>query len=79
MNGKDAKFGAFPHAIVKEVKTTDKLTVILKKLGRPEPGGRPGLYYYKLAGGATALVKGFEDDDDTTIPKNEVQYISAGV
>jgi hypothetical protein len=81
VNGKDATFAAFPHEIIKGVRTTDKLKVALKKLGKPsDQTPEAALYYFTLSGGAQALVKGVEEDDaESPLPKDAIQYIAIGV
>lgn len=57
VNGKDARFAAFPHEVLKGAKTTDTLDVIRRKVGKFDSEDVEwGAYRCELPGGAKLVV-----------------------
>jgi hypothetical protein len=81
VNGKDAKFTAFPHEILKCVKVTDKLAVMKKKLGKAaEESPELGTYYWNFPGKVRLLVACVDPDEtDGPLKPGAVQYLHFGV
>lgn len=80
VNGKDAKFAAFPHEIIKGVKITDKIAVIKRKLGKSSSeDAESGSGHWDLPGKVLLYVSCVHPEDRGPIPAKAVEYISAGV